>query len=140
MEILAAYQPKLEELRVPIAQLAIAYFILCAMAYRMKLSVPLATALMAAGCGIAITPDVLRELHSGSYGHDVILVITAYLYVDGGTRVAFAGMSVAIVIYAVVAEVQTRIRRGACGQLGSVTTLNQKPPPIADQGVQRDIH
>lgn len=115
--ILALYIPKPEELTISVLQLGIAYFVLCGMAGWMRLSVPLAAGLMALGCAMAIGPDIYAASQSnlGYYGEtvrewnhtndsDAFLAITSYLHVGRGKPLAFAGMAVAILLYAIIAK------------------------------------
>ena len=130
MAILALYVPKPHELTDSITIIAIAYLVLCGLAYRMKLSVILAAVLMAVGCGIAIAPDICSAVSEdlGGYGDmardwsktnhsDAFFAITSYMYVGRGKLLAFAGMSVALVSHAsIVAIKKRRHRQVAAGQ------------------------
>ncbi len=117
MVILALYIPKPEELTISVLQLGIAYFVLCGLAGWVRLSVPLAAGWMALACAIAVGPDIYAASQSnlGYYGEtvrewnhtndsDAFLAITSYLHVGRGKPLAFAGMAVALVLYAAIAK------------------------------------
>ncbi len=123
MEILAVYIPKPGEFWASIGLLAIAYLVLCACAYPMKLSVPIAALVMAAGGGLAIAPDLYYAWHSHGYSgitarsmsgtdySDAFFEITAYLYVGRGKILCVLGMGAALVLYAVIVDFRARIQR-----------------------------
>jgi hypothetical protein len=87
----------------------------------MELSVPLAAALMALGSVIAIIPDIyaatkedlgfygdLARETSNSNHSDAFFSVTGYMFVGHGKPLAFAGMSVAIVAYAILVKARQR--------------------------------
>lgn len=120
MEILALYFPKPSEFAESITQLIVAYLVLCAMAFRLKLSVPIAAVAMAAGGFLAVARDLYRLLHepssfgpmarklSGTNYSDAFFEITAYLHVGRGKILFVIGMGVALVLYAVIVDVRAR--------------------------------
>lgn len=126
MALLALYVPKPQELYMSIAIVAIAYVVLCLLACRLKLSLVLAAIFMAAGCCIAIGPDVYSAAHENLRGYgdtarewsktkhsDAFFAITSYMYVGRGKLLAFAGMSFALFIHASIVAIKTKMKRHA---------------------------
>ena len=120
---LALYLPTADQLLLPIAFVVISYLVLCVCAARMGLNVFLAALLMAGGCCVALTPDILSAIRAdlGDYGNmarklnhsdssDAMLTITAYMHVGRGKLVAVGGMSFAIVCHASVVAIHKRLK------------------------------
>lgn len=108
--IFALYIPKPSEFTEAITQLAITNLVLCALALRIKLSVQsvlLAGVLMAAGGVIAIAPDLYFAFCSRSYS-TAFFEITAYFHVGRGKIAFLIGMGIALVLYAIVVEIQAK--------------------------------
>lgn len=120
MEVLALYIPKPGEFAEAITQLFVAYLVLCALAYRLKLSVPIAAVVIAAGGFLAVARDLYGLLQersrfgpmarksSGTSYSDAFFEITAYLHVGRGKILFVIGMGMALVLYAVIVEVRAR--------------------------------
>lgn len=138
MMILALYIPKPEEFAQAIVVLVVLYFVLCGVAYRMKLSVPLAAVLMLVGCRLALTPLIVAAAHAepgpmGNLGRewsktnhsDAFFAFTAYMHVGPGKLIAFGGMSFMLVCHAVATTIRNKMKRPA-------DDLNQADIPAKD--------
>jgi hypothetical protein len=142
MAMLAVYYPKPGELIESIVIVLIAYLVLCGLSWRMKLSLPLAAILMAAGCCVALAPDLSRVVRedlgvtgdhsrewSGTNYSDAFFAVTAYMYVDRGKLVAVMGMSMAIFGYASVVACRSRSAHKKSLSSQTIHPDSRKPPP-----------
>ncbi|VAX36075.1 hypothetical protein MNBD_PLANCTO02-591 [hydrothermal vent metagenome] len=111
--VVAMYIPKPGEIIESLSLLAIAFFVLCSVAYRMKLSLTLVVVIMLLGSSIAVASDVWSAATTdlGKYGDlcrklshtkysDGFFAITSYFYVGRGRLLAFAGMAIPLALLA----------------------------------------
>ena len=145
MTVLALYIPKPEDLTEAVALLVFAYVFLCALAYRMKLSIPLAAVLMLIGCGLALIPMIVAATHKdlGPIGKharelsktdhsDAFFAMTSYMHVGPGKLLVFGGMSVMLICHAVVAAILNKLKRPASPPKQEDIPDKQSPSDRAD--------
>ena len=123
MVVIAMYFPKPEQFYSAIAGLVFAYFVLCCLAYRLKLSVLVAAFLMAIGSAIGLTHEFLLARHVAPGSHDLsrkwtgtnysdtFFEFTSYMYVGYGCLEVFAFMLSGLVFHALSVAVYQRLNR-----------------------------
>lgn len=125
MPVLAMYFPEPQQFVDSVLLLAFVSAVMCWLANRLRLSVPLAAALMLIGSLIALAPAIVRvsQIPVGVFDYarqmspndhsDAFLAFTSYLTVGYGKLTAFAGMCVPLFTYAVIAWMRDRGRQSA---------------------------
>lgn len=123
MTTLALYVPQPHEFNAAVFALVLTWVILCAFAYKMKLSVPLAAVLMLIGCGFTLWSEISQAMHEdlGRYGDmarersrsdysDSFFAVTAYMHVGHGKLLGCAGMLAALFLQLCCTGVWHRIK------------------------------
>ena len=121
MSTLALYVPKPVEFWQSVGLLLIVYVIACALAFRLKLRLPISALLIALGGFMALLPGIFTAIGSdlGEYGNlareqsatdlsDAFFAMTMHLYVEYGCLLAAGGMFSGVLVSILLKQWRTR--------------------------------